>query len=173
MTFMFFSQISFAMENSFNSKSPIDILSDKVTYYTEKNIAVFEGDVVATQDDMTLKCEIMEVILEKKSENKSDDKESDDQSRNIKHIYMKNNVEIFNPREKATSDFAEYIVADEKFIMISNVVLTQEGSILRGDKLIYLKNTGETQVISNNQSQRVKGTFVPKQQKESEVNEQQ
>lgn len=150
-----------------DSKSPIDILSDKVTYFTEKNIAVFEGDVVATQDYMTLKCDVMEVIFEKKTDNDN----SDDKSKNIKHIYLKNNVEIFNPKEKATSDFAEYIVADEKFIMISNVVLTQDGSILKGDKLIYLKNTGETQVISNQKAQRVRGTFVPKPKSENKNNE--
>lgn len=163
---------SFAIEKALNSKSPIDIVSDKVTYYTEKNIAIFEGDVVATQDEMILKCAIMEVILEKK-DNKVVDKNSEDNpSQNIKQIYLKNKVEIYNQKEKATSDFAEYIVADEKLIMTSNVVLTQEGSILKGDKLIYLKNTGETQVISNNNTQRVRGTFVPKASNDSKENDQ-
>lgn len=156
------------MEKALDSKSPIDILSDKVTYFTEKNLAIFEGDVVATQDDMTLKCQIMEVVLEDKSRESN----SEEQSKNIKHIYMKHSVEIFNPNEKATSDFAEYFVPEEKFIMISNVVLEQDGSILKGDKLIYLKSTGETQVISNDKSQRVRGTFVPKANTEEKKNDQ-
>jgi lipopolysaccharide export system protein LptA len=155
-----FPSVAVAIELQQDSKSPIEILSDEVRYLNEENKAIFIGDVVARQDDLVVKSKSMEVIFTKdESKKKAANGEA---KTNISKIYFKGDVDITTKDDHATADNGEYDVKDGIFTLKGNVKLEQGGSILTGDELVHVKNTGESMLKSGKTGTRVKAHIVQK-----------
>ncbi len=151
-----------AIELQQDSKSPIEILSDEVRYLNLDNKAIFTGDVVASQDDLVIKSKSMEVIFTKDGQKDSKSSKNTEGKTNISKIYFKGNVDITTKTDHATADNGEYDVKKGIFTLKGNVMLEQEGNVLRGDELIHVKSTGESLLKSGKTGARVKAHIVQK-----------
>lgn len=179
-----------------NSNEPIDIESDTLEVDDKKKTAIFKGNVKAKQGGMTLQSNELEVAYEgqgagalasgaddKKPEKQAEpvkaaegDKtkpaESGKQKAQIKTIQARGKVLLSTDKDQsATSDWALFDIASQVITIGGNVVLSQGGNVIRGDKLIVDLKSGQSRfdtgsgVAGGGGGGRVKGLFMPSQGK--------
>lgn len=138
------------------SQSPVNITSDNLEFDREKNRAVFEGNVVVTQDNLSIKSDKMTVHY---SINSTKSKSSDNEdlgTKKIERIESFGNVQLIAPDKSAYADKAVYNLDKNTLEMFNNVKLIQGQSELHGDKLVYNMQTGQAKISSQNSQKRVK-----------------
>jgi lipopolysaccharide export system protein LptA len=168
-----------------NSKKPIDIESDRLEVDDRTKIAIFSGNVSATQGDLNLRCPVLEVTYENASQSQataSKDKgtaKADKPSKpvqtasanagsdpisngQIKSIHATGGKVLFQSKkdsQEATGDEAFYDVKDQKITMTGKeVVLIQKGNIVKGKKLTIDLATGRSSLDTN---QRIQAVLKP------------
>lgn len=147
-----------------SNKEPIDITAQELIFYRAQNVGVFTGDVIAVQGTVTVKAKKMEVFFK---ESAADSKET---LSKVKLINLKDDVEIITPKEKTKSSMGVYNVETGVFTLTGDVVMTQGETILKGDRMIYNKNTEESLLTVNGKivDKRVSAKFVPNQTDKNE-----
>ncbi len=185
-----------------NSNEPIDIESDTLEVDDKKKTAIFKGNVKAKQGGMTLQSNELEVAYEgqgagalaggaddKKLEGQAEpvkaaaadkDKaaEGGKQKAQIKTIQARGKVLLSTDKDQsATSDWALFDIASQVITIGGNVVLSQGGNVIRGDKLIVDLKSGQSRfdtagsgVAGGGGGGRVKGLFMPSQGKALQKN---
>ncbi len=91
------------------------------------NTALFEGNVVAKVDHLTMYSDRMKVTYSE-SENK------------VAEIYAKGNVRVHNEGKAIFSKEAKYIREEEKIIFIGTPKVIEGENIITGTKIIYFFN---------------------------------
>jgi lipopolysaccharide export system protein LptA len=157
-----------------NSKKPIDIESDRLEVDDKQHVAIFIGNVSATQGDYNLKAPRLEVTYENSSQpdaaNKtsqapkpakpvkaaSADTASDPlSSGQIKFIHALGGTVILKGQkdeQECTGDDAVYDVKAQKVTMTGKkVVLLQKKNIVEGRKLLIDLATGQATVIPDDE----------------------
>jgi len=161
-----------AIANSFggfsqkNSKQPIDIEADSLEVLDDKKYAVFKGNVKARQGKFELVASQIRVTYtggmgggKKKKQGKNA----------IKWIEASGKVAISTADgQSATSDRARFDVIKRVVIISGNVVLSQSGNVMRGDKLIIDLRTGRSRFdtvarkrAGGGKQKRITGVFMP------------
>ncbi len=154
ITFCFFCATAYAKDKE--SSSPINISSEELRVFKQKNIAIFDGKVHAIQDDLNLYCDSMTVFFEKnQTQNSTKDQENGVGKSKVEKVNFSGNVHIVTREESAKSQVGEYNVKTGIFTLTGNVELIQKKNTLYGNKLIYNKNTGES-LLTNSTSGKVK-----------------
>lgn len=133
----------------------MDIVSDTLRYLPSKKIAIFEGSVVATQKDLKITADKVNVFLKARS---SKDIDNNIKNSQMDKITLDGNVTIQTAKDYAESDRGEYNAELNILYLFDNVKLQQGKNMVFGDKLVYNRKTGES-VITSNQSNRVRGRF--------------
>lgn len=170
-------QASFAEELKKESSQPINISSEELRVFKNKNMAIFEGKVHAIQGDMNLYCDKMTVYFEEKAEQVDTVEVNEEDGigkSKVERINFVGNVNIVTPQENAKSEVGEYNVKTGIFTLTGNVELVQQKNKLNGHKLIYNKNTGESLLTNKtsgivNKKQRVKAILIPEESSEKKV----
>ncbi|MCE2927817.1 MAG: lipopolysaccharide transport periplasmic protein LptA [Rickettsiales bacterium] len=150
-----------------DTKQPIEINADTLEVFQQENRAVFTGNVVAIQGDVRLKSDRMNVFYSSDQGGDSKAKADANPAQGaIDRIEVTGNVFLSTPQETASGATGEYDVKAEQVRLNSNVVLTRENNVLKGDKLIYSFATGKSQltaggVTQNGKKERVRAIFVP------------
>lgn len=141
--------------------APIEITADQLEVQQDNQLAIFSGNVVAIQGEMTMKSAVMNVYYQ---QNGSGDNE-------IHKIDARGKVDFTGKEEKARGNTALFMVNEEKLYLTGNVELQREGNILRGQKLEYNTKTGRSiltggatakEINDGKGGTRVKGVFLPK-----------
>ncbi len=116
--------------------------SDNVTVIDNKNNKVFSDFMTAyfTRNDKN------KIILDK--------------------IEINQNIKIVTPDATITANNGTYYSIENKINLFDNVVITQNGNILKGDKAETNLNTGISKILSNKKTGRVSGIFKEKKKKE-------
>lgn len=147
-----------------NSNAPIDIESDTLEVQDTKKLAIFRGNVKAVQAGMTLRSRELHVNYE------GDQKSSGAKAKSeITRIQAKGRVLITTENDQnTTSDWADFDVPGQLVTIGGNVVLTQGGNVIKGDKLVINLKTGVSRFENEGDpwapqgtQQRVKGLFLP------------
>jgi lipopolysaccharide export system protein LptA len=139
-----------------DSKAPIDISADRAEAQDRADRAIFAGNVVVKQGELTLKT--ARLTLAYATQNGLD----------INRIDASGGVTVISPTETARGDFAVYDPQDALITMVGNVRLEREGSFLTGDRLTIDLDTGRAVMDGglrgvNQGGGRVSGRFtVPK-----------
>lgn len=136
--------------------------TDNITYYPSENKAIALGDVIAKDDDSTIYSNKMVSYFTKNSEGQSElDKVE---------IYSDNNeVRIVNDQATVTGEQGVYLPKINKVRLYRNVVINQDGNILKGDFAETDLKTGISRVLSDKKSgKRVSGIFIEKDKAEKE-----
>lgn len=139
-----------------DSKAPIDISADRAEAQDRADRAIFAGNVVVKQGELTLRT--ARLTLAYATQNGLD----------INRIDASGGVTVISPSETARGDFAVYDPQDALITMVGNVRLEREGSFLSGARLTIDLDTGRAVMDGglrgvNQGGGRVSGRFtVPK-----------
>ncbi|KMW58788.1 Protein-glutamate methylesterase family protein [Candidatus Rhodobacter oscarellae] len=124
--------VSMGLQNH-NSDSPMEITSEELSIDQEESVAVFEGNVLVRQGELTMTCARM-VVEYGPDENGKDE---------IKIVRMFGGVTLASPEETAESDRAVYTLAVEKIVMLGDVLVTQGATAISSNQLTYDLDTGD------------------------------
>jgi lipopolysaccharide export system protein LptA len=113
---------------------PVEISADRLEVVQETGTAVFSGNVVASQGAMRLTAGRLEVIQAPAG--------ADGAAGDIQRLVASGGVTLRNGAEAAESREAVYSVATGEIVMQGEVLLTQNGSAIAGDRLVVDLTTG-------------------------------
>ncbi len=148
------------------NNDPINIEADTLEVVDDKNTAVFSGNVKASQGKFVLIAKKLKVTYSRGGAGKKAKAEQ----RGIKRIDATGKVAISTPdNQSATSDWAKFDVLAKMITIGGNVVLSQGGNVMRGDKLVIDLNTGRSKFHSTSNTPgskkgkrpRITGVFMP------------
>jgi lipopolysaccharide export system protein LptA len=150
-----------------NAKKPINIESDRLEVDDKKHVAIFSGNVSATQGDFNLKAPRLEVTYEKQEQAEGQNKAAPPKSKQskpadtaaadplssgqIKFIHATGGkvvVTSAKDEQEVTGDDAVYDVKGQKVVMTGKeVILTQKKNVVKGRQLNIDLATGRATVI--------------------------
>jgi lipopolysaccharide export system protein LptA len=140
-----------------DSKAPIDLSADRAEAQDRADRAIFAGNVVVKQGELTLRT--ARLTLAYASQNGID----------INRIDASGGVTVTSPSETARGDFAVYDLDQGLITMVGNVRLDRGGSFLSGGRLTIDLDTGRAVMdgglrgVNQGGGGRVTGRFtVPK-----------
>lgn len=145
------------MGQPIDTSAPIEISADALEVLQAEQVAVFSGNVDAIQGDMRLQASNIRVHYNSGGGTGGE----------ISRIDATGNVHVSSATETARGDSAVYNVVGEEVTMEGNVVLTQGGNVIQGDRLTIDLATGHSRieggasmVSEGNDSGRVRGVFT-------------
>jgi lipopolysaccharide export system protein LptA len=167
-----------------NSKKPIDIESDKLEVDDKKHIAIFTGNVSATQGDYNLRSKRLDVTYEQGAAAGSQGQAATPAAKQasapkaaaspatgdpvsngqIKYIHATGGRVLMTSTkddQKATGDEAFYDVKEQKVTLTGNVTLSQKGSVVTGQKLLINLDTGRAIMDPDEGAHRVRAVLMP------------
>ena len=163
-----------------NADKPIDIVADSLEVNDLKKIAVFKGNVSATQGDFNLRAREIQVFYS------SDDAKTKSKAEtssvpgggnaNIKQIDARGKVLITTKGDQtATSDWAIFEVKKQQVTIGGNVKLSQGTTFIRGSRLVIDLATGlsrferpENEDGNGKTGRGVQMTFTPKEREKKQ-----
>ena len=141
-----------------DSKAPIDLAADRAEAQDQADRAIFAGNVVVKQGELTLRTARLTVAY------------ANQNGLDINRIDASGGVTVVSPSETAKGDFAVYDLNEGLITMVGNVRLERGGSFLSGGRLTIDLDTGRAVMDGgirgvNQSGGRVTGRFtVPKRQ---------
>lgn len=116
-----------------DSSQPIEVTSDELRLDRQMGVAVFTGNVVATQGAMTLTSNELDVEYG----------DGGTGGNSIRVVTARGDVVMVNGSDIAQSELAVYRVSTSNIVMTQNVILIQDETVLTSDRLIYDLAAGE------------------------------
>lgn len=158
-----------AAQTKVDSSEPIQISADSLEVLQAEKKAIFTGNVIAVQGQVTLKSARMTVYY------RNGGQEGDNAlggANGVSKIEVEGSVLLATPEETAEGEKGVYLVDERMIHLTGNVVLTREKNILKGAKLDYNLATGRSLLSGGTavttgggeSGGRVRGLFVPKKQ---------
>jgi lipopolysaccharide export system protein LptC len=145
-------------------QGPIRIKAGMLEMRDKEHVATFTGDVVAVQDEATLKCDALIVNYEGDAEDASSGQQ-------IKHLDGKGHVILTQKDQIATGDTLNFDQKTNIATLLGHVSVTQDQNVVRGDKLVINLTTGEAHVdaAGNDPQGQVESVFYPKQEEQPTI----
>lgn len=109
---------------------PVEVTADQLAVNQTDASAVFTGNVVVIQGDLRLAAGTVRVEYDKEDRTK------------VSRIVATEGVTLVSPAEAAEAREAIYSVAAGEVVMTGDVLLTQGGSTIAGQKLVVDLDTG-------------------------------
>ncbi len=168
--------------NRQNSNQPIEIASDNLEVFQDRQLAIFKGNVDVVQGDMRLRADELIVHYRDSNQTNARPPQQSGQQRPppqqrpaqpqgggqpsaggpdmgaITRIEAKGKVFISSPTEQAQGSYADYDVQKKLVVMRGEVLLTQKGSVLRCDVVTMQQDTGKSTCTAP-AGGRVRGVF--------------
>lgn len=140
-----------------DESAPIEIVADSLVVRQSERLAVFSGNVDATQGDRSLRADELKVFY---------GEERPDGGQGIRRIEATGRVVVAEPGQTAQGDRGVYDPEANKIRLDGNVVLTRGDNVVRGGQLEMDLATG-TAVIraaraGGTPGERVRALFVPR-----------
>lgn len=152
---------------SSNSNEPIDIESDTLEVFDATKIAIFSGNVIATQGKMTMRSKTLKVNYAGDQNAAKVDGQKESSGNQITSIRAEGKVLIHTADDQTvTSDWAYFDVQSQTITIGGNVVLSQSESVIKGEELIIDLKTNRSRFVNRgdpSKPQRVRGLFMPAQ----------
>ncbi|KAB7645445.1 lipopolysaccharide transport periplasmic protein LptA [Polymorphobacter fuscus] len=142
-----------------DSSAPVDVDAARIEVQDAANQAVFSGDVVIRQGQLTLYADNVKILYTRKTGDPE-----------MQRLDARGNVRLISPSERATANNGIYDVAGRIITMTGNVTLDRGGSMLKGQRLVLNLDTGLSSFDSRGPGTtgtpgRVTGRFVVPQRK--------
>lgn len=148
-----------------NRKDPVNIEANSLEVRDKEKIAVFRGNVVVVQGDTTMRCKELEVHYEgnalgidpRQNVPATKTQQKNASAQRIRRLVATGGVIVTAKEQKAVGDKGIFEMATNIVILDGNVVLTQGGNIMNGDRLTVNLTTGTSKL----DAKRVTGVLVP------------
>jgi lipopolysaccharide export system protein LptA len=140
-----------------NTDAPVDVAADRIEVQDRADRAVFSGNVVVRQSDLTMNAARLTVAY------------SDAGGIQIQRLDASGGVTLHSPSETARGRFAVYDLNNRVITMLGDVTLTRGESRVIGERLVIDLDTGRavldggaggTPGTTDSESGRVTGTFT-------------
>ena len=115
-----------------NTHAPVDVDADRIEVADRADRAVFSGNVVARQSELTLNAARVTVAY------------SHGDGVQIDRLDASGGVTVRSPTENAVGQFATYDLRSRLITMVGNVTLTKGESHVTGHRLVMDLNTGRS-----------------------------
>ena len=130
---VFAQQVSFGGIRA-DTAAPVEISADSLTIDQADGSAVFAGNVVVSQGDMRLSAALVRVEYGAGGQ------------REITRLLASGGVVLASGADAAQAEAAEYTIASGSVLLTGNVLLTQGGNVLSGQRLTVNLTTGNATV---------------------------
>ncbi len=131
-----------------DSTQPVEAVSDRLSIDQSNGQAVFEGNVIIVQGDMRIAADRVEVLY---SETET--------PRTVEKVIATGGVLITRGEDAAEGDWALYEISNSLLTMEGDVVVTQAGTTIAGDRMVMDMVSGNSTVDG-----RVRTVLIPDQQ---------
>lgn len=139
--------------SGFNSNAPVDVDADRIEVQDRADRAIFSGNVVARQGNMTMNSARLTVIY------------TNTNGVDIQRLEATGGVTLRTPTETARGNVGLYDVNRRLVTLIGGVHLTQGQNRVQGGRLVLDLNTHRAVMDGGGGSGRVSGRFtVPRNQ---------
>jgi len=136
-----------------DADQPIEINADNLEVRQDQNLAIFSGNVDATQGRIKLQADELKVWY------RPGGSEAADAGGTITRIDANGNVFVSSPEETAKGDVGVYDVPAKQITLTGAVVLTRGDNVIRGNRLVLNMANGRSEIQGG--GNRVRGLFVP------------
>lgn len=148
-----------------NRKDPVKIEANSFEVRDKEKIAIFRGNVVVVQGDTTVRCRELEVHYEgnalsadpREKVPATKNQQKSESSQRIKRLVLTGGVIVTAKDQKAVGDKGVFEMATNVVVLDGNVVLTQGGNVMNGDRLTVNLTTGTSKL----EAKRVSGVLQP------------
>ncbi len=165
--------------NRQNNNQPIEIASDNLEVFQDRQLAIFRGNVDVVQGDMRLRADELFVHYRDSKQAQPAAPAGGGAAQKppaspaqkppaagaggpdmgaITRIEAKGKVFISSPTEQAQGTYADYDVQKKLVVLRGDVLLTQKGSVLRCDVVTMQQDTGKSTCTAP-AGGRVRGVF--------------
>lgn len=165
-------QIGLDKKTILRKDAPIEVVSDKMEAYQEKNVVIFSGNAVATQGDVQLKTDRLAIYYKKQPNPKEKPgMQIMEGTGELDKIEAKGNVIVTQKDMSATGNEAVYYHDTSRVVMTGNAFLKQGKNMVKGCKVtVYLdQNRGEVERCAAENAERVTAIIHPEDQKTTEA----
>jgi lipopolysaccharide export system protein LptA len=144
---------------------PIEIVSDRLDAYREKDLVEFSGNVVATQGDRVIRSDSLMLYFKKKEGVQGAAKGAAAAAAgDIDRIVSEGNVRITEKDRIVTGDQAVFHADEQRIVVTGNPVLREGSNVVTGDRVVVLLNENRG-VVEGSSENRVKATIYPDESK--------
>ncbi|MGB7404408.1 MAG: LptA/OstA family protein [Pacificimonas sp.] len=136
-----------------DSSAPIDFSADRIEVREAASQAVISGNVQVDQGSLDLTAAEVRVFYRSGSDDLTVDR-----------LDATGGVVITTPAERAQAAAAYYDVPNSLVTLVGNVLLTRNGDIVRGERLVIDLNDGQSVIdgAGSRTAGRVTGSFTPR-----------
>jgi len=139
---------------------PVEIVSDRLDAYREKDLVEFSGNVVATQGDRVIKSDSLMLYFKKKADAPGAAKGPAEKAGDIDRIVSKGNVRITEGDRIVTGEQAVYFADEQRIVVTGNPVMREGSNVGTGDRVIVLRNENRG-IVESAEGKRVSATIYP------------
>ena len=137
----------------FNSNSPVDVQADRIEVQDRADRAIFSGNVIATQGNMTMNAARVTVVY------------TNNNGVDVQRMEATGGVRLHTPSETATGNVGIYDVNRRLVTLIGGVHLSQGQNRVQGGRLVLDLNSHRAVMDGGGSNGRVSGRFtVPRRQ---------
>jgi lipopolysaccharide export system protein LptA len=145
---------------SVESDTPVKIEADQLEVFDNDKTAVFSGNVIVKQGGTTMQTSQLKVFYQ------GEGTETEGGSgQRVSKLEATGEVVVTAEGQTATGDWAIFEMATQEVRLGGKVVLSQGKNVLRGTELLVNLETGQSRLVSAEQttgaSGRVQGLFIP------------
>ena len=130
--------------NAQDTKLPVEVTSEQLSVDQKTGVATFTGKVVIVQGQMRLAADRVTVTY------------AQGDKRRISAMHAEGNVTMVSGEDAAESRAADYDVESGNVVLTGDVLMTQTGNVVAGEKVVVNLATGTAQA-----SGRVRGVLQP------------
>ena len=139
--------------SGFNSNAPVDVAADRIEVQDRADRAIFSGNVIARQGNMTMNAARLTVAY------------TDTSGVDVQRLEASGGVTLRTPSETARGNFAIYDVNRRIVTLTGGVHLTQGQNRVQGGRLVLDLNSHRAVMDGGGSTGRVSGRFtVPQRQ---------
>ena len=152
-----FALAAHAAEGNGAEESKIHITADRLISRQAERFAEFSGNVRATQDDMVIVSDSLQIYFRDNQDVSQDDGNREEDS--IERLIATGNVRIDHENLSARCDQAVYTAADGLLVLTGETVTVKdEGGTITGKRMVFERETGEI-TITGEAGSRVEAVF--------------
>lgn len=132
--------------------APVDLTADSLDVDDKKKVAIFRGDVDASQDTFKIRCAELSAFYKGEAglvdaANPGASAGSEKKSAELSRIEARRDVHVTSKDgQSATGDWADFDTKTNKITMGGNVVLSKGKSMIRGTRLLIDLTSGESKI---------------------------
>ena len=142
------------------SHEPVNISADKLEYFDKEQKAVYDGNVVVTQGEATMKCASLTIFLTRQEKAATTDKEATPIAGNsdVSRMEATGPVTIVQKDQTGSGDSGLYERAVNRVTLSGHAKLQQGPNLTTGERIIYTIDQGRAVVEGNVRSFLVPGS---------------